>query len=150
MNLGEALKAKINRMNVPILNVTFTPPADRLLCSREPSSTQLIELAEVTGDITKYRLAVIVAYQENYAFPDWDGKGICPAYWKNKASDDEVVTEYDSLPTYAQVLADFESCKSKLEWDNSASRQSVLRWELLAPNTLTGTELMIAECKGGC
>ena len=41
--------------------------------------------------MTNLYLVVFYQYRENYGAHDWDGKGECPQYWKNKGGSDEVV-----------------------------------------------------------
>ncbi len=42
---------------------------------------------------TTFALILTAAIRENYGAHDWDGKGACPQYWKNKGSIEVVVRE---------------------------------------------------------
>ena len=37
------------------------------------------------------KLVIYTQFRENYGAHDWDGKGLCPQYWKNKGGDTYVV-----------------------------------------------------------
>lgn len=37
------------------------------------------------------KLVIHTQFRENYGAHDWDGKGLCPQYWKNKGGDTYVV-----------------------------------------------------------
>lgn len=37
------------------------------------------------------KLVISTQFRENYGAHDWDGKGACPQYWKNKGGDTYVI-----------------------------------------------------------
>ena len=37
------------------------------------------------------KLVIHTQFRENYGAHDWDGKGLCPQYWKNKGGDTYVI-----------------------------------------------------------
>ena len=37
------------------------------------------------------KLVIYTQFRENYGAHDWDGKGLCPQYWKNKGGDTYVI-----------------------------------------------------------
>jgi len=38
--------------------------------------------------MTEFRIVIFTHVRENYGAHDWDGKGECPQYWKNKFGDE--------------------------------------------------------------
>ena len=42
-------------------------------------------------EVTYMRLVIYTQFRENYGAHDWDGKGECPQYWKNKGGSTYVV-----------------------------------------------------------
>ena len=60
------------------------------------------------------KLAITTQHRENYGAHDWDGKGECPQYWKNKGGSIYVVSNIsekqakrinrDGIPTLSRLL----------------------------------------------
>ena len=60
------------------------------------------------------KLVITTQFRENYGAFDWDGKGTCPSYWKNKGGDIYVVEdlneshkariEKDGIPTLSNLI----------------------------------------------
>lgn len=50
------------------------------------------------------QIILLTQYRENYGAHDWDGKGECPQYWKNKGGDCYVITDVDASDDLAAVV----------------------------------------------
>lgn len=140
MTLGEMLKMKLNRGNevpVPASPVALTGPVLNI----KPANTPAL-LAKATAglDLTKYRLFVQVSYRENYGAHDWSGEGVCPQHWKVKGGEDILIAQYDTVPTYEAVQADYDAAKKDQEWSNESSEQHLNGWYVCAPNALSYSE----------
>lgn len=85
------------------------------------------------------RLIVTTQYRENYGAHNWDGKGQCPQYWKNKGGVDyEVAIE---SPVEAQELEFLVNrVGDKVTRFNDYVEEYVVGWEVLADNELTKFE----------
>ena len=85
------------------------------------------------------RLIVTTQYRENYGAMDWDGKGQCPQYWKNKGGVDYAITLPDNLAVSA-LPALVEKVAAKVNRSNDYVEEYVIGWNVLATGELTGFE----------
>lgn len=93
------------------------------------------------------KLIIRTQYRENYGAHDWDGKGVCPQYWKSKGGETYVLdvtldqaldsefydavarcidfsNEYASETVYTETLldeVDFDATNVVEEWDTYIS-----------------------------
>jgi hypothetical protein len=93
------------------------------------------------------KLLIETQYYENYAAPDWDGKGACPEYWKPKGGQSFLVMIPKGYPL-SDVFRLVEAVRSKLEWDNMCSRSSICSWEVVTEDYMTDDERMQMEFEG--
>ncbi|MGY8868149.1 MAG: hypothetical protein ACKVJK_21285, partial [Methylophagaceae bacterium] len=67
------------------------------------------------------KLVINTQYKENYSWPDWDGNGECPQYWKFKGGSTYVVPGIDVMSS----LEDQERIANELQelicYENEAS-----------------------------
>ena len=101
------------------------------------------------------RIIVSTQVRENYGAHDWDGKGTCPQYWKNKSGSDYVIADLtidditqiansgNSLDDVVSHLIDVYS--DEIEEDNDYYYEFVIGWELLEENELTEFEKFQVE-----
>ena len=51
------------------------------------------------------KLVINTQHKENYAYPDWDGKGECPQYWKFKGGTTYVLPNFKDFDNVGKVVA---------------------------------------------
>jgi len=56
------------------------------------------------------KLVIYTQFRENYGAHDWDGKGECPQYWKNKGGDTYVVEASLEQAMSGQFFTDVAKC----------------------------------------
>lgn len=85
------------------------------------------------------KLMLYTQYRENYGACDWDGKGECPQYWKNKGGmeyfyllPDVFLTE--ELPSLVAKLA------AKLQHFSNYTEEMAIDWEVVNNGFLTPFE----------
>ena len=77
------------------------------------------------------KLVIQTQYKENYAFPDWDGKGDCPEYWKFKGGSTYVVPNFHVSPNDEYMTKVIKDLTSLIEYSNEASMEYILDWEIV-------------------
>ena len=82
------------------------------------------------------KLLITTQISENYGAHNWDGKGACPQWWKNKGGNDYVVLGVD-INNPAEALA---SVQSKCETNDDYFVEKVLDWEVVSDDYLTDYE----------
>jgi len=93
------------------------------------------------------KLMISTQYMENYGAHDWDGEGECPQYWKFKGGEEYFVRV--GTATDVELLTNVvDSVRGELEWDNPASRQYILGWELVADDYMTEFEQSQLDYEG--
>lgn len=85
------------------------------------------------------KLFVTTQYRENYAAVNWDGKGQCPQYWKNKGGVDYFLQLGDRLADYA-VEDLVKAVVAKVEVRNDYVEEYVVDWFIEADDYLTPFE----------
>jgi hypothetical protein len=91
------------------------------------------------------KLMISTQYMENYGAHDWDGVGECPQYWKFKGGEDyffPLLSESWDIPKLVDAL------RSKVEWDNPASRQYIVGYEVVEDDYMTEFERSQLEYEG--
>ncbi len=77
------------------------------------------------------KLVINTQYKENYSWPDWDGNGECPQYWKFKGGSTYVVPGVDVMSS----LEDQERIANELQelicYENEASMEYLLDWNIM-------------------
>ena len=82
------------------------------------------------------KLFITTQVRENYGAHDWDGKGTCPSYWKNKSGNDYVVPNVD-INRAGEI---FEEVKGQCQEMNVFFEEYVIGWELVADDYLSEYE----------
>jgi hypothetical protein len=82
------------------------------------------------------KLLITTQISENYGAHNWDGKGACPQWWKNKGGKDYVVLGVD-INNPAGALA---SVQSQCETNDDYFVEKVLGWEVVSDDYLTDYE----------
>ena len=82
------------------------------------------------------KLFITTQVRENYGAHDWDGKGECPSYWKNKGGNDYVVPNVD-INRAGKI---FEEVKEQCQEMNVFFEEYVIGWELVADDYLSEYE----------
>ena len=94
------------------------------------------------------KLIAVTQYHENYEF-DADGCVVLPGYWKAKGGTEYVVARNIPFVTTERMEALVDAKRSEMEWDNDASRSSVISWYVIGDNDLTQWEADQKEFDGG-
>ena len=74
------------------------------------------------------KLVIQTQYKENYAYPDWDGKGECPQAWKFKGGDTYVINSFKDFDKFTQVMQQLDSI---ITVDNDGFKEYILYWEIV-------------------
>lgn len=98
------------------------------------------------------KLFINCQYMENYGAHDWDGKGECPQYWKFKGGEDFFLSLDGFNPNHEfadkrlQMIVD--SVRDQIEWDNPASRQYIVGYEIVEDDYMSEYERSQLEYEG--
>lgn len=85
------------------------------------------------------KLFVTTQYRENYAAWDWDGKGACPQYWKNKGGRDYFLQLGNPLDlTVVEDLV--KAVVAKVEVRNDYVEEYAVDWFIESDDYLTPFE----------
>lgn len=85
------------------------------------------------------RLIVTTQYRENYGAHDWDGKGQCPQYWKNKGGVDYEV--HLESPFRAECIEHLlNQVSEKVARFSDYVEEYVISWEILGDDEHTRFE----------
>lgn len=74
------------------------------------------------------KLVIRTQFRENYGAHDWDGKGECPQYWKNKGGDTYVI---EVSLAEAMNPAFFDAVEQCIEFSNDYASETVYTETLL-------------------
>ena len=89
------------------------------------------------------KLHITCQYMENYGAHDWDGKGVCPQYWKMKGGSEYKITGVPLNIDYAEVVS-----AADIEKDNDYCREYILDWSVESDNYLSWFEKSQLEYDG--
>lgn len=98
------------------------------------------------------KLYIQCQYMENYGAHDWDGKGECPQYWKFKGGEDFFLPLDGFNPNHEfadkrlQMIVD--GVRNQVEWDNPASRQYIVGYEIVEDDFMTEFERSQLDYEG--
>ena len=98
------------------------------------------------------QLLITTQIQENYGAHDWDGEGECPQYWKFKGGEDFFLPldgfnpEYEFDDKRLEMIVD--SVRDQVEWDNPASRQYIVGYDVVEDDYRTEYEVQQLEYEG--
>lgn len=96
------------------------------------------------------KLHIISQYRENYGAHDWDGKGSCPQYWKNKGGMDYYVPldmPFGEMTTTA-LQAVVNAVAGSIENASEYSTNHIIHWELVEDSFMCETEKLQLEFEG--
>ena len=82
------------------------------------------------------KLLITTQVYENYGAHDWDGKGLCPSYWKAKGGSDYVVKNIN----VNQVTETVMGVRGQIEEDNDHFRETIIDFRLVKDDYLTEFE----------
>ena len=74
------------------------------------------------------KLVIQTQYKENYAYPDWDGKGECPDGWKFKGGSTYVVNSFKDFDNVTKVM---DNLNELITVDNDGFKEYILYWEIV-------------------
>jgi len=83
------------------------------------------------------KLHIQTQTQENYSAHDWDGKGVCPQYWKFKGGNDYFVKNIknnDEATTAVMAL------RSQIEENSEFYKEHIIGWDLVSNDFKTEFE----------
>lgn len=107
---------------------------------------QMEEGTEVKNEAPSqsFRVVVQTQYRENYGAHDWDGKGECPQYWKNKGGSEYHValgSAQDVIALGSEGVRDIVTKMTKLvEKSDHYSQEWVIGWEIYGDKEETPDE----------
>ena len=73
------------------------------------------------------KLVIQTQYKENYGYPEWDGKGECPQYWKFKGGSTYVLPHFTDFNNVKEIVSKISKL---IEYSNPASQSYVLNWSV--------------------
>ena len=74
------------------------------------------------------KLVIQTQYRENYAYPDWDGKGECPQAWKFKGGSTYVVNSFKDFDKVTEVMKQLDAL---ITFGNEGFEEYILSWEIV-------------------
>ena len=74
------------------------------------------------------KLVIQTQYRENYAYPDWDGKGECPQAWKFKGGETYVINSFKDFDNVTKVM---DKLNELITVDNDGFKEYILYWEIV-------------------
>ena len=74
------------------------------------------------------KLVIQTQYKENYAYPDWDGKGECPDGWKFKGGCTYVINSFKDFDNVTKVM---DKLNELITVDNDGFKEYILYWEIV-------------------
>ena len=74
------------------------------------------------------KLVIQTQYRENYAYPDWDGKGECPQAWKFKGGETYVVNSFKDFNKVTEVMKQLDAL---ITFGNEGFEEYILSWEIV-------------------
>ena len=78
------------------------------------------------------KLVIQTQYRENYAYPDWDGKGECPQGWKYKGGETYVIPNFKDINNITEVMKQLDAL---ITFGNDGFEEYILDWEIVPQNT---------------
>lgn len=94
------------------------------------------------------KLHIVTQYMENYGAHDWDGKGECPQYWKFKGGEDYFYQLGTVEPSEEHIAELVEALRSRVEWNDAGSQQSIIGYDVVADDFCTEYEQSQLEYSG--
>ena len=74
------------------------------------------------------KLVIQTQYRENYAYPDWDGKGECPQAWKFKGGSTYVINSFKDFNKVTEVMKQLDAL---ISFGNEGFEEYILSWEIV-------------------
>ena len=74
------------------------------------------------------KLVIQTQYRENYAYPDWDGKGECPQAWKFKGGSTYVINSFKDFNNVTEVMKQLDAL---ISFGNEGFEEYILSWEIV-------------------
>ena len=74
------------------------------------------------------KLVIQTQYRENYAYPDWDGKGECPQAWKFKGGSTYVINSFKDFNKVTEVMKQLDAL---ITFGNEGFEEYILSWEIV-------------------
>lgn len=74
------------------------------------------------------KLVIQTQYRENYAYPDWDGKGECPQAWKFKGGSTYVINSFKDFNKVTEVMKQLDAL---ITIGNEGFEEYILSWEIV-------------------
>ena len=74
------------------------------------------------------KLVIDTQYKENYAYPEWDGKGEVPDGWKFKGGATYVIPRFKDFNNAGNIVTSLEKL---ICYSNPASEEYILTWNIV-------------------
>jgi len=74
------------------------------------------------------KLVIQTQYRENYAYPNWDGKGECPQAWKFKGGSTYVVNSFKDFNNVTKVM---DQLNELIASSSEGFQEYILYWEIV-------------------
>jgi len=74
------------------------------------------------------KLVIQTQYRENYAYPEWDGKGECPDGWKFKGGSTYVIPNFKDFDGASALVSRLSNL---IEFNNEACEEYILTWNIV-------------------
>ena len=74
------------------------------------------------------KLVIHTQYRENYGYPEWDGKGEVPQYWKFKGGNTYVLPNFKDFSEAGKVVARLAAF---IQYSNEASEEYITTWSVV-------------------
>jgi hypothetical protein len=91
------------------------------------------------------KLAIATQDRENYGAHDWDGKGVCPQYWKFKGGREYMV---EGIPSGVDLEEVVELVRGDIEQNNDYFHTQIIGFKLEADDYLSWFEKSQLEYDG--
>ena len=91
------------------------------------------------------KLLITTQVYENYGAHDWDGKGICPQYWKAKGGMDYVIKNFTN---FTEVNTVVDGLRSQIEQNSEYYTETIIGYEVVADDYLTEFEQSQLDFEG--
>jgi hypothetical protein len=78
------------------------------------------------------KLVIQTQHKENYGAHDWDGKGLCPQYWKNKGGNTYVVENLSARSMQRIADEGIPTLTALIENCNESWEEYIIDWEIVA------------------
>ena len=76
------------------------------------------------------KLVITTQFRENYGAHDWDGKGECPSYWKNKGGSTYVVEDLKESHRVKINMDGIPTLSSLIEYSSNYASETIIGYSV--------------------